>query len=68
LNITDEFFHFAITLLEQKSFAKRIHSRLTDRIPPIHAQKAGLAAILWRMAGIPGRSGPPGNQNALDTV
>jgi hypothetical protein len=45
-DITGEFSYFAITLLEEKPRKKRIHSRLTDRIPPIHAQKAGLPAIL----------------------
>ena len=44
---------------------RRIHPLLTDRIPPIHAQKAGLLAILYGMSGIRRRSGPPGNQNAF---
>jgi hypothetical protein len=39
-------FSLCHTLLEQKPRRKRIHSRLTDRIPPIHAEKTSLAPIL----------------------
>jgi hypothetical protein len=46
IDITHEFLHFAITLLEEKRQEIRIHSHLTDRIPSIQAQKPCLAAIL----------------------
>jgi hypothetical protein len=35
------------------------------RIAAIHEQNPAAAAILCRMAGIRGKSGPPGNQNAF---
>ena len=60
-----EFFNFAITLLEEKCTANRMHSRLADRIPPIHTQNPALSAMLYSVAGIKGKSGPPGNQNAF---
>jgi hypothetical protein len=40
--------------------------RVTDRIQPIHRQNSAPSAILdWSWAGIRGKSGPPGNQNAF---
>src|SRR5262249_24738202 len=64
-DIQSEISHFAITLLEEKTAEIRIRSPLTDRIPPIHRQNPALSATLSAMAGISGRSGPPGNQSAF---
>ena len=50
---------------EEKPPKILIQSCLTDRIPPIHTQEAFYPPILQRIAGIGGRSGPPGNQNAF---
>ena len=36
--------------------------------PPFHRKNRDLSAMLQVMAGIRGKSGPPGNQNALDMV
>jgi len=40
-------------------------SSLVHRIDSIHTQKPALFDILYPRAGIRGRSGPPGNQNAF---
>ena len=50
---------------EEKPPKILIQSCLTDRIPPIHTQEAFYPPILQRIAGIGGRSGPPGSQNAF---
>ena len=64
-DITGEFSYFAITLLEEKPRKKRIHSRLTDRIPQFTRKKpvSRYSSSPWQ--GYAGKSGPPGNQNAF---
>ena len=42
-----------------------MHSRLADRIPQSRGKNRLHSVILAGMAGIRGRSGPPGNQNAF---
>jgi hypothetical protein len=62
---TPEFFSFAITLPEKNRAQIRIHPRLRKRIAPIQRKKPGPRAKLIHMAGITGKSGPSGNQNAF---
>jgi hypothetical protein len=62
---TREFLSFATTLPEKKAAIIRIHPPRRQRIAPIQRQNPGPFAILWGMAGIRGRSGPPANQNAF---
>jgi hypothetical protein len=42
-----------------------MHSRLTDRIPQFTGKNRFHPLFFAGMAGIRGRSGPPGNQNAF---
>jgi hypothetical protein len=49
----------------EKTNKIRMHSRLTDRIPQFTGKIPVYPLCLTVMAGIRGRSGPPGNQNAF---
>ena len=44
---------------------RTIREELTERINAIHRKNPAWSAMLAKMAGIRGKSGPPGNQNAF---